>query len=57
MNCDELAERIKKLTADLAEAEAALPAHTIRPQQMQRVMQLEEELAEAEEQYKELGCG
>ncbi len=56
MNCEKLAERIKKLTADLAEAEAALPAHTIRPQQMQRVMQLEEELAEAEEHYKELGC-
>ncbi len=44
----ELQKRREELKVRLAEAEAALPAHTIRPHQMQRVLELEEELAEVE---------
>ena len=44
----DLINKIKQLEASLAEAEAALPAHTIRPHQMQRVMELEEALEKAQ---------
>jgi hypothetical protein len=42
----------QELARDLAEAQAALPAHSIRPWQMQRVMDLEERLAEVRTQLK-----
>lgn len=43
-----LLQKRERLRAALAEAEAALPAHSVRPSQMQRVIGLEEELAELE---------
>lgn len=45
------AELIKlrdSLAQELKEAEAALPAHSVRPQQWQRVEEAEERLAEVE---------
>jgi uncharacterized protein involved in exopolysaccharide biosynthesis len=51
----ELEKLRQELAQDLAEAQAALPAHSIRPWQMQRVMDLEERLAEVKAQLKELG--
>jgi hypothetical protein len=48
----ELEKLKQELARDLAEAQAALPAHSIRPWQMQRVMDLEERLAEVRTQLK-----
>ena len=45
-------KEIEKLKALLREREAALPAHSIRPHQMQVVMDLEDEIAEKELQLK-----
>jgi hypothetical protein len=53
----ELIIKIKKLEAALAEAEAALPAHTIRPHQMQRVLDLEEELDQAKRELADWEAG
>ena len=44
-----------RLEIELAEAEAALPAHSVRPWQWQRVEDLEEKLAEVRRQLAELG--
>jgi hypothetical protein len=44
-----------RLEAELAEAQAALPAHSVRPWQWQRVEDLEDELAEVRRQLEELG--
>lgn len=49
MNYQELLELRDKLRRELAEAEAALPAHSIRPQQLQRVEEAEERLAEVQQ--------
>lgn len=47
-------EQLQRLCQDLAreldEARAALPAHSVRPWQWQRVEDLEERLAQAREQ-------
>jgi hypothetical protein len=51
----ELEKLRQELARDLAEAQAALPAHSIRPWQMQRVMDLEERLDEVKAQLKQLG--
>lgn len=48
MELSELLARREALAGELAEAEAALPAHSTRPQQMQRVIEAEERLAEVE---------
>lgn len=50
MELDELLAKREEAANDLAEAEAeaALPAHSIRPHQMQRVEEAEERLAEIE---------
>ena len=40
----ELQSELERLTRELAEAEAAIPAHTVRPHQMQRVEELEERI-------------
>jgi hypothetical protein len=44
----ELLARRKRLQAELAEAEARLPAHSVRPHQLQAVEELEEALAAVE---------
>ena len=44
----ELEEKRRKLADELAEAVAALPAHSVRPHQYQRVEDAEEALAEVE---------
>jgi hypothetical protein len=48
MDRQELLEMREKLRRELAEAEAALPAHSIRPHQLQRVEEAEERLAEVQ---------
>lgn len=45
---DGLYELRRELAGRLAEARAALPAHSVRPHQYQRVEELEEALAEVE---------
>jgi hypothetical protein len=46
MDLSELLARREDAAQELAEAEAALPAHSIRPHQLQRVEEAEERLAE-----------
>jgi len=53
----ELLAQREELSRRLAEAEAALPAHSVRPQQMQRVLELEERLAEVEHRLAALERG
>jgi hypothetical protein len=48
MELEELLARREEAARELAEAEAALPAHSIRPHQLQRVEEAEERLAELE---------
>lgn len=48
MDRQELLKMREKLRRELAEAEAALPAHSIRPHQLQRVEEAEERLAEVQ---------
>lgn len=43
-----LKEELEHARRELAEAEAALPAHSVRPNQMQRVIELEERVSELE---------
>jgi hypothetical protein len=45
---DQLLARRERLRQELKEAQAALPAHSIRPWQLQRVEEAEEALAEVE---------
>lgn len=45
------------LAAELAEAEAALPAHSVRPWQMERVLELEERLDRVRRELAELTEG
>lgn len=47
---EELLARREALRQELREAQAALPAHSIRPWQLQRVEEAEEALAEIEAQ-------
>ena len=46
MKLSELLAKREQAARELAEAEAALPAHSVRPHQMQRVEEAEERLAE-----------
>jgi hypothetical protein len=48
MELKELLAKREEAAQELAEAEAALPAHSIRPHQLQRVEEAEERLAEIE---------
>jgi hypothetical protein len=57
MDKNELLRQRDRLARDLAEAEAALPAHSIRPHQLQRVEELEERLTEVEKMLAELDKG
>lgn len=50
----ELEAQVTALAAELDEARAALPAHSVRPWQWQRVEDLEERLKEAKSQLKAL---
>ncbi|MBI4798273.1 MAG: hypothetical protein HY794_05980 [Desulfarculus sp.] len=50
----ELEAQVTALAAELAEARAALPAHSVRPWQWQRVEDLEERLKEAQARLKAL---
>ena len=50
MQRKEILAEIKRLQSELDEAEAALPAHSVKPRQMQRVLDLEEEISRLEEQ-------
>lgn len=51
---DQLLARRERLRQELKEAQAALPAHSIRPWQLQRVEEAEEALAEVEAALKRL---
>ena len=47
-NRKELLGKIKTLKEKLADREAALPAHSVRPHQIQEIEELEEEIAKLE---------
>jgi len=46
----ELEKDLARLRAELAEREAALPAHSVRPHQLQAVFDLEERISDLETQ-------
>ena len=48
-NIQQIREDINQLKAELAEREAALPAHSIRPHQLLVIEELEEEISMKEE--------
>jgi chromosome segregation ATPase len=50
----ELLEMIEELKAKLRDREAALPAHSIRPHQVQEIEELEEEIATLERKIGEI---
>ncbi len=41
-----LHEELKRLEADLADREAALPAHSVRPHQIVEIEEIEDKIAE-----------
>lgn len=45
---DDLLEEIQELKRKLRDREAALPAHSVRPHQLQEIEELEEKIAELE---------
>ena len=49
-----LAER-KEAARELAEAQAAMPAHSVRPHQLQRLEEAEERLAEIDRRLAQAG--
>ena len=54
---DELQKEIEKLKELLRDREDALPAHSIRPHQIQAIEEIEEEIAAKEEELKRLKKG
>ena len=46
----DLEKELARLRAELAEREAALPAHSVRPHQLQAVMDLEERIEDLKRQ-------
>ncbi len=54
---DELQKEIEKLKGLLRDREDALPAHSIRPHQIQAIEEIEEEIAAREEELKRLQKG
>ena len=50
----DLQEDIRELKSELAEREAALPAHSVRPHQLMAIEELEEEISMKEEVLKAL---
>lgn len=53
----ELEAKIGKLEAELADREAALPAHSVRAHQLAEIEDLEDQIAELREQLAGLGEG
>ena len=51
---EELQARLARAREELAQAEAAMPAHSARPWQFQRLEDAEEAVAELEEQLRRL---
>ena len=50
----ELLAKIETLKEKLGDREAALPAHSVRPHQIQEIEKLEEEIAEFEAKLEEM---
>lgn len=57
MELSDLLAKREEAAQELAEAQAALPAHSIRPHQLQRVEAAEERLAEIEQLIQEARKG
>ena len=53
-NIHQLQEDIRQLKAELAEREAALPVHSVRPHQLMAIEALEDEIAGKQEILNEL---
>jgi chromosome segregation ATPase len=51
---EDLAKGIEALKEELKEREKALPAHTIRPHQLQAIEELEEKIRSLEEKLRSL---
>ena len=54
MKREELIEKIRELAEKLADLELKLPAHSIRPHQLQEVEEVEEELEQTKAGLKQL---
>ena len=52
----QLQDEIHRLKAELAEREAALPAHSVRPHQFMAIEALEDEITRKQEELKALGA-
>jgi hypothetical protein len=51
----ELREKLRRLEAELAERQAALPRHSLRPHQLLEIERLEEEIAELKAEMEKEG--
>ena len=56
-NIKQIQEDIDQLKAELADREAALPAHSVRPHQLITIEELEDEISMKEEVLKALETG
>jgi archaellum component FlaC len=54
---EQLREEIRRLKEEMADREAALPAHSIRPHQLLIIEELEEEISRKQEELKALEAG
>ncbi|MEW5913914.1 MAG: hypothetical protein AB1814_15255 [Thermodesulfobacteriota bacterium] len=54
-SAQQLEQMLAQAQAELAEAQAALPAHSVRPWQMQRLEEAEERVAQLKARLAELG--
>jgi uncharacterized small protein (DUF1192 family) len=50
-----LREEIARLEAELAERKASMPRHSVRPHQLQAIEELEDRIAEKEQELERLG--
>jgi hypothetical protein len=48
----ELRDRLQRLQAELAERQASIPIHSVRPHQLIEIEELEEEIAELEKRLR-----
>ncbi len=55
MDLDQLLAEREEAVRELAEAQAAMPAHSVRPHQLQRLEEAEERLAEIERRLARAG--
>lgn len=51
----ELAKELARLQKELREREASLPAHSLRPQQLQRIFEWEEKIQELQKKIGLMG--